>query len=132
VHEFVIEADPTQIARLRSEVRVLLDHHGVADSLKLDTMIVVSELASNAVEAAETGSVEVSIKFSDGVVISVSNQGHWLADPDGFELPPPSRSRGRGLAIARQASDRMSITSAQGRTVVVVHIPAPDHEEHHP
>ena len=122
MHHFVVDAEPRRLRALRRDVAAVLDAHGVEGTLRTDTMIVVSELASNAMQAQADGTVAVSVAVSDGVVVSVSNSGGWSPPHQDFALPEPSMASGRGLAVTKAMSDHMTITSACGRTIVVVHL----------
>jgi anti-sigma regulatory factor (Ser/Thr protein kinase) len=106
-------------------VEAVLDAHRVDGTLKIDALIVVSELASNAVEAASGQPIDVTVEIvdDDGCIgISVVNPGGWEADPSSFVVPDGSLPRGRGLSIARAVSETLSIRSIEGRTVVDVRL----------
>ena len=125
MHHFMVDAAPQELHGLRAAVAAVLDEHGVEGTLRTDTLIVVSELASNAIQASADGQIAVSVATGDGVVISVSNSGCWTADHGECALPEPTRTSGRGLAITKSMSDHMAISSTSGRTIVVVHLRSP-------
>lgn len=93
--------------------------HTVTD----DIVLVVSELASNAVSAADPGTaiyVDVE-RGTDSVTVAVENMGPPLDRDVPMELPAGSALRGRGLAIVSLLTESVHVTSGAGRTRVAAH-----------
>jgi anti-sigma regulatory factor (Ser/Thr protein kinase) len=101
-----------------------LAQRGAGDDLRYRVALVVSELASNAVQAAPSRPYELSMAATaaDSVTISVTNS-------DVNDAPPPKdhwgpgdvlAPRGRGLAIVDTLADEVIVDRSRGGTVTVV------------
>ena len=136
-----IERDPTQVAsstparvftarlipRLadvaptRVRLRRWLDARGVAATIADDLVLVVSELASNAVRMAR-GHVEVQVEHEvdERVVVAVRDDGPGL--PPGamavLEAPHSTLDRTRGLFLVSALSDDVRVASDGSGTVI--------------
>jgi anti-sigma regulatory factor (Ser/Thr protein kinase) len=81
-----------------------------------DLDLVVSELVTNAVEAARGDRIDVAIRLrSEGVQVSVTNRlVTW--DPDSMTgvIRDPLAERGRGLFIVRSVADSVSMQISGG------------------
>ncbi len=110
-------ADPSELARLRRDLRQWLLQAGLPSQRAADLVLAVDEACANAVEHAygdgETGEivVEVSRTPEHDVVASVQDGGRWRrsrGDPN----------RGRGLQIIESVVDELDIqTGATGTTL---------------
>lgn len=128
MYVFEIERNPAELSRLRNEIVHALRSESIADPLAADVTLVVSELASNAVESAADDNIKVGLHVRlspdrQDVVISVANVGAWLAqEVNSFDLPDPTQPRGRGLAIAHSLSEHLSVCTVRGRTVAIAYL----------
>ena len=106
---------PSSITQARRYVAANLDSlpQSIADSV----LLIVSELATNAIRHAGTGfRVEIDLEL-DELCISVADSGD--GDPV-IVSPPPTQPSGRGLQIVELLSDRWGIipaTPKQGKKV---------------
>lgn len=129
MHRFEIAASPEHLSALRRQVGVVLEASEVDARLRTDALIVVSELASNAIEATRDGTIEVTVDIHadlGSLEISVINNGVWHADPTSFVVTSSDLLRGRGLGITRAVSDTLSIRAVDGRTIVDARLTLPD------
>lgn len=114
----IVPFDRGNLTELRSLVAASADHAGL-DARRIDDLIVVaSELATNAVRHAG-GSGVLRLWLSDGALhCRVTDQGPGLADPDraGVRLVPITSDEGRGLWLARQLSDGLSVVVGERGT----------------
>jgi anti-sigma regulatory factor (Ser/Thr protein kinase) len=94
-------------------------------SAREEVLLLVSELVTNAVEAARPGSpitVDVALDHdgvNETVAVTVENFGPPFLLPPHPELPPADEPRGRGLAIAAALADAVHSEHLGGRTRVV-------------
>jgi anti-sigma regulatory factor (Ser/Thr protein kinase) len=105
---------------LRAAVAAHASHLGASPERVAHLVIVVSELASNAVRhGGGTGRLRLW-RVDDGIRCEVRDTGPGLADPDRAGMTPPSTLAigGRGLWIVRQLSTAVHIDSnGYGTTV---------------
>ena len=85
-----------------------------------DVTLIVSELVSNAIEAASYGTVIVVDISSGGtgLVIAVSNQGERRLTNVTPAMSGGAKSRGRGLSLVSMLSREVTVTEKHGRTTV--------------
>jgi anti-sigma regulatory factor (Ser/Thr protein kinase) len=116
--ELPAERQSVRVARSRAcrdqQVRAL------SQADQADITLIVSELVSNAIEAAAYGTVIVVDISSDGtgLVIAVSNQGEQRLANVMPAMSGGATSRGRGLALVSMLSREVIVTENDGRTTV--------------
>ncbi|MGV9211033.1 ATP-binding protein [Micromonospora sp. RB23] len=99
---------PSTVARARHILATLLSLTDVADDVRANLAVVISEACSNAVIHADPGStVDIAIRIDDNVcVLEVGNRGR---SPDAAkldaDLPAPLTIGGRGLPLIAALSD---------------------------
>jgi PAS domain S-box-containing protein len=110
-------ADPSELARLRRDLREWLLQAGLSSKRATDLVLAVDEACANAVEHAyerdQPGEVIVEVSRSPDheVVASVQDGGTWRDTPS-------EPNRGRGLRIIQAVVDELDIqTSATGTTL---------------
>lgn len=116
-----LSADFRALGRLRDQLRTWLADAEVAGTASEDLLLVATELCTNAIEAtAEEAPIEVRVSVDAAVLrLSVANVAGAVEDEEPTELRRGSlQERGRGLAIVRSLVDTVTMTSADGRTVV--------------
>ncbi|MFB9317941.1 anti-sigma factor RsbA family regulatory protein [Cryptosporangium minutisporangium] len=104
----------------RRAVLGLLTGHDWADQHRLDDLrLVVSEIVCNSILHGG-GHRELRVWISDQVVVcEVSDDGPGLPDPlIGYRPPVRTLTGGRGLWLARQLCDALSVETADGQTRV--------------
>lgn len=77
-----------------------------------DIELVTSELVTNAVEHGDDHQVTVAVRTAVGaIVLSVTSSGSTtaLGEPASWAEPLPGDRSGRGLAIVRAVSDRVTV-----------------------
>ncbi len=119
VLELTLEATPTVLAGLRRTLGRWLMRHGVADDIRFDIAVAVSEAAGNAVEHAYgplDSTFQVSGRWSEHeVAVTVRDRGSWRR---AMRL---DAGRGRGLTMMRELMDTVEIErDPQGTTVHMV------------
>lgn len=92
----------------------------LSEANQADITLIVSELVSNAIEAAVDGTVIVVDISSGGtgLVIAVSNQGEQRLANVMPAMAGGATSRGRGLALVSMLSREVIVTENDGRTTV--------------
>lgn len=87
---------------------------------RADLAIVISELASNAIEGASDGTGEIRASVHDGhVELEVTNRVDGdQEDALRWDLDDPLRGGGRGLLIVRAYTDSMEVHSTPDTVVV--------------
>lgn len=109
-HETALAAESASASRARDFVRKHLGEHDLA-FLEGSLLVVVSELASNAVQHARTG-FTVNLSHDGGAVL-LAVRDDSAAEPI---LRPSSgtRTRGRGLMIVDQLTDDWGVEQGRG------------------
>jgi anti-sigma regulatory factor (Ser/Thr protein kinase) len=111
---FHLTPDVAQLPALRHEVAVFLHAHGWAEDETADVLLVVSELATNALVHAQTSAV-VRIVLDGDVVLEV-------ADQDPMHLPLIRQAGdapgGMGLRVVEHVARSWVVTRSEGRKVV--------------
>jgi len=99
---------------------------GLARTAVEDLQLAASEIASNViVHTAGPGEACVWIDGTE-LVCQLSDQGPGMEDPlAGYLLPPEYGSSGRGLWLARQLCDEVTVKSEAGGTVVRLRVELP-------
>jgi anti-sigma regulatory factor (Ser/Thr protein kinase) len=117
--------DDAQARYMRDQIRMWSAAVGLTELQLEDALLVASELLSNAVRAAEPGTIiDVRLEYAvTGVCVRVENTG---AGFDVEALPVPSRQRhgGRGIAIMR-ALGAVTVDQVANHTTVTVNLAAP-------
>jgi anti-sigma regulatory factor (Ser/Thr protein kinase) len=116
--EILAERQSVRVARCRVRSDPLVSALSEAD--QADITLIVSELVSNAVEAATEGTVIAVDISSDGVAlaVSVSNEGVGRLTKVTSVMSGGATSRGRGLALVSMLSREVIVTEIHGRTTV--------------
>ncbi len=100
--------EPSTVARARHVLATLLSLTDVADDVRANLAVVISEACSNAVIHADPGStVDITISIYDDVcLLEIGNRG---GTPDAAkltaDLPAPLTIGGRGLPLIAALSD---------------------------
>lgn len=118
--------DPGSIGAARQAFVSWLGQVSADHDLLQDMSVVVSELASNALDGGDPGEPEAEVRAEvradvDGDVINlvVSNRiPDDLTDIRHWDLDDPLRGGGRGLMIVRAYTDSLSVDSAGGTVSV--------------
>ncbi len=113
--------EPGSLRSSRRDVVRVLGEHGVSVELCDTAALVVSELASNAIEAAPGRDYKLRVGVSRDGKVEVSVRNHSRAEfPESAgSLPPPWAPRGRGLAIVEALSADFGVDRLDGDQVVV-------------
>jgi anti-sigma regulatory factor (Ser/Thr protein kinase) len=116
-------ASAGDLSGLRRFVRDRAASLGLRGRALDDLQIAASELASNVlVHTPGPGEVRVWTDRGD-VVCEVSDEGPGFGDPfAGYRLPEGVVGSGRGLWLARQLCDQVTVASRPGRTAVRLHV----------
>lgn len=110
-----VGADVANLGRLRQHVASAAHDTGATDDIIEQLELVVSELATNAIQYNDADTLTVSV-HGDGQswTIDVSNAG-GLVDVDSPTLPDSSALSGRGLFLVDSVMDRVELVDLDGR-----------------
>jgi anti-sigma regulatory factor (Ser/Thr protein kinase) len=116
--ELPAERQSVRVARVRTchDQQVM----ALSEADQADVTLIVSELVSNAIEAAAVGTMIVVDILSGvtGLVIAVSNQGEQRLTNLVPQMSGGGTGRGRGLALVSMLSREVTVTEKEGRTTV--------------
>lgn len=108
-----------RVAMLRRLVAKCAADAGLTEVRCQDAVLAVDEIVTNAV-AHGGGSGHLELWTADGFLwFKITDWGTGLSAPPAWTPPSPTGIGGRGLWIARQISDRLTIDSGPSGTVVV-------------
>lgn len=117
------EGSSATLRSARGDVVSWLDHHGVDAELQDRAALVVSELATNAVQASPGSEYNVhGSLYADGeVVLSVVSSTNFEQPPprEHWGPPTPLSESGRGLLIVDDLSEDVEVDCAPTGRVVV-------------
>ena len=122
----LVPPHPAEVRCVR--VRVLDEVlSGYDDAVVQAVLLVLSELASNAIAASPPHEfVRVAVTASRAsVLVVVENRASLDTRSLSYDLPPPHRLSGRGLAVVRRLTSEFDLTSQQGLTRARAVIPVP-------
>lgn len=92
---------------------------GLSDARCQDFVLAVDEILTNAIRHGG-GSGRLELWLADGCIwFKVTDWGPGLKTPPSWTQPGPTLLGGRGLWIARQTTDRLTLDSGPRGTVVV-------------
>lgn len=115
-------ADPGSIGDVRQAFTTWLQQVSGDEELLQDMSVVVSELASNALDGGDPGGPEAEVRAElDGDVLEVvvSNRlPEGVTDIRHWDLDDPLRGGGRGLMIVRAYTDSLAVDSTGGTVSV--------------
>lgn len=119
-----LPAEPLALRDLRARVRAWLTELGAAARDREDTELAVYEAAANAVihgrpeHGAALVTVQAGFDGAGGVLIVITDRGHWRAGPS--PAPGRGRSGGRGLSVISKITDELSIAPSPTGTTVTL------------
>ena len=120
------EGAATTLRSARRDVLAWLSARGADEDAKQRAALIVSELATNAVEASPGRNyrIQVALVDDDLATISVRNPAGSTqpSDRQRWKLADPSALRGRGLAIVDSLSEGVTIDSDSGDVVVTARL----------
>jgi len=110
-----VDADVANLGRLRQHVADAAHESGAGPDIIEQLQLVVSELATNAIQYNDADSLTVAVQ-GDGVswTIEVSN-ADGLQGVDAPTLPDSSALSGRGLFLVDNIMDRVELVEVEGR-----------------
>jgi anti-sigma regulatory factor (Ser/Thr protein kinase) len=114
--------EATTLRRARGDVVAWLSTRGADEATKQRAALIVSELATNALQASpgQIYTVHVAVVDHQRVLISVRNHSSGGMPPDRaqWHVAHPSSLRGRGLSIVSSLSEDVSVENDRGEVVV--------------
>lgn len=114
-HRLTVDAEMSQLSVIRDHVARTARSTAASDDVVEQLQLVVSELATNAIQYNNCGTLTVDVHADDdGWVIDVSN-ADGLASLNIPALPDPSALSGRGLFIVDAIMDRVELVDVDGR-----------------
>ncbi|GAA3801576.1 ATP-binding protein [Streptomyces phyllanthi] len=121
---------PEAVRTLRHRAHALLTRWGLSHDAVDDAVLVISELATNAIDhALPPAELRLSMPEADGrrvLRIEVSDRGP-APRPSSFPDRPDPDENGRGLSIVAALSLRHGTYLASGRATQWADLPAPPH-----
>jgi anti-sigma regulatory factor (Ser/Thr protein kinase) len=119
--------DVTELGGLRSAVGAWTAEHGFSEDATEDVMVAVVEVATNGLRYGGAP-VRVRAWHQGGTLLVQCDDGGNEPIPvtAGYYRPDPlgGAAGGRGLWLARQLADVVTVSSAPGRTMVRLHFPS--------
>lgn len=115
----------SSLADARRDTAHWLASHGAPAELISRAELIVSELATNAMEAAPGEPFSIGLRSLDdddaGFVLTVANgsDGATIPARDTWPIADPLTAQGRGLAIVASLADGVEVTRNDTRRVVV-------------
>jgi anti-sigma regulatory factor (Ser/Thr protein kinase) len=122
-----VRAEAASLARIRRALARFLAEQELAEQRRQDALLVVHELAANAIEHASAGNDHVEIAVSlepESLVIRVLDPARTVTRPAALE-PDDSRESGRGMLIVHQLA-RWSEQLKGDRREVTAQLPLPE------
>lgn len=120
------DGEAATLRSARQDVLAWLSARGAGDDARQRAALIVSELATNALEASpgRTYRIQVALVDDDMATISVRNPAAngLPPDRDHWKLAEPSALRGRGLAIVDSLSEEVTIDSDSGDVIVTARL----------
>ena len=120
------EGEAATLRAARRDVLSWLDERGADEAAKQRAALIVSELATNALQASpgQTYTVQVAFVDDDHAAISVRNHASGGRPPahEHWHLTDRTSLRGRGLAIVKSLSEDVTVDSDHGEVVVTARI----------
>ncbi|MEY2425378.1 MAG: hypothetical protein QOI61_950 [Actinomycetota bacterium] len=127
IFERRLVAAPSALQRVRHDVAEVLDEEGVSSDRIEDTLLVLSELGTNAIHASGYGD-EVAVRLDmdrrGDVFVEVEDAGAGFRLSEQLRLPEPDDEHGRGLSIVCLVADETSVKRRKRHTIVTARIPA--------
>ncbi|MGI8758783.1 MAG: GAF domain-containing protein [Acidimicrobiales bacterium] len=111
---------PVSVPRARAELRAWTVGHALETRVVDDLLLVVTELAANAVAAARTEFQLRAWRDGDGIVLEVSDDGPGFEGgmPPSGGVPDIHATRGRGIPLVRSIMDSCRFQSGLGQTLI--------------
>lgn len=110
-----VDADVANLGRLREHVASAARDFGASDDIVEQLQLVVSELATNAMQYNDADTLTVAVGGNGtSWTIDVSN-ADGLVDLGAPALPDPSALSGRGLFLVDAVMDRVELVEVDGR-----------------
>lgn len=120
------EGQAATLRAARRDVLSWLDERGADEAAKQRAVLIVSELATNALQVSpgQTYTVQVSFVDDDHAAISVRNHTNGGLPParEHWKLTDASSLRGRGLAIVKSLAEDVTVDSHQDEVVITARI----------
>lgn len=112
--QLTVDADVANLGRLREHVGSAARASGASDEIVEQLQLVVSELATNAMQYNDGDELTVAVAGDgSGWTIDVSN-ADGLTDIGAPTLPTPSALDGRGLFLVDALMDRVELVERDG------------------
>jgi anti-sigma regulatory factor (Ser/Thr protein kinase) len=126
VAELSYAGEPGTLGRARRDVLELLSHWGADAAVQDRAALIVSELATNALQAAPgtVYHVHVTRLDNDYASIAVRNASNGTVPPQPEKWRPVDRTalRGRGLSIVGSLADGVTVDTTAGEVVVTARL----------
>ena len=113
------------LATVRHEVAAVLEAEGASDRMIQDTLLVLSELGTNAMHAVtyhDEVLVRLAMDPSGDVMVEVEDPGAGFRLSEGLRLPDTDEEHGRGLSIVCLVADETSVRRKRRHTIVQARI----------
>ena len=117
------EGETATLNVARHDVDEWLEAAGIGDAIRRSVALVVSELATNAVQAAPAHAYDVHVEFTtdSSIAIRVRNDIVTTTVPERADWHPVDQlaARGRGLSVVDHLADSVDVDESDADTVTV-------------
>lgn len=112
---WTVEADVSQLPRLREHVASAALATGASEDTVDHLELAISELATNAMQYDDGEFLTVRLESSESGWTLVVSNADGIVDLNALTLPDPTELSGRGLFLVGQIMDRVELVDIDGR-----------------
>ena len=120
------DGEPATLRAARRDVLTWLSARGADEETKQRAALIVSELATNALQASPGRPYNVSVTMTDDQCAEIAVRNHTSGgvppERERWRFAEPSSLRGRGLAIVSSLSEDVVVCADNGEVAVTARI----------
>jgi len=120
------DGEPATLRAARRDVLAWLSARGADDETKQRAALIVSELATNALQASPGRPYNVSVVATGDRCAEIAVRNHTSGgvppERDSWQFAEPSSLRGRGLAIVSSLAEDVEVCADNGEVAITARI----------